>query len=635
MSPSEAVREETRGQRDLQRPETLAAQVHLLFSNAKLGAGVTAIAATVLVRLQWNVLSHDRVVWWWLYMLAVSTLRWTLAARFARASPEYSQIGKWRAAITVLSGLAGAGWGGAGIILYPQGHLTHQVFLVFVLGGMMLGAASVMAARPEAFLAFLIPAGSIPAVRLVFEGDNTHIAMGSLAVLFTFAVVMTAYSHYRGIDSSLRLQYENSSLVTSLQGAKEQTEALNEVLERRVQERTAELRRSAEQLRAEIAQRERMEGELLQARKLESIGVLAGGIAHDFNNFLTVMQGNVELAMTQLPPGDPVQQTLKKTVSACQGAALLSSQLLTFAKGGAPVRRVISIGDLVKDAVQLARAGSSVGILLEVASDLWLAEADPGQISQVLHNIFLNAREATSESGIVEVRAGNVVLPNHGDAERRVRILIRDHGCGIPDDILPRIFDPYFTTKPGATGLGLATAYAIVAKHNGQLHVESKPGHGSVFMIDLPAASQSPEPLHPATAGVEAGTGWILAMDDEEGIRHLLEAVLGRLGYDVQTARDGAEAIALYQAAQAEGRRFDVVLLDVTVGGGMGGVEAAGKLKAIDPSSRLIVSSGYSDAAVMSEFARFGFDAVLPKPWTGAEISSVLRRVLRPDCRVE
>ncbi len=222
-----------------------------------------------------------------------------------------------------------------------------------------------------------------------------------------------------------------------------------------MRERTAELQQTTERLRAEIQQREEVEEELLRARKLESIGVLAGGIAHDFNNFLTVVQGNVEMAKMQLGRNEPVRNILERTGKACERAALLSSQLLTFAKGGVPVRQLVSIAKLLMDAVELARAGSQTSIQVSIADDLRCAEVDPGQIGQVLHNILLNARQAMAERGIIEVRAENVVLAGAPGGDTRVRITIRDYGCGIPFDALPQIFDPYFTTKPGGARAGV------------------------------------------------------------------------------------------------------------------------------------------------------------------------------------
>ena len=586
--------------------------------------------------LQWTVISKIRIIAWCVYMALVSIFRFIVARRYWRASPETAELAKWRAALTIGVGLAGVGWGLAGMFLYPQAHLINQVFLLFVLGGMMLGAASLTAPRPEAFLWFLIPTGLPAAIRLLVEGDEIHFAMGLLCVVYTLATLITTGRIYRTVESSIVLQFANYDLVDELRSANQETEALNQALEERVEERTAELHKSTEQLRAEIVQREQAEEELLRARKLESLGVLAGGIAHDFNNFLTVVQGNLEVAKSRLDTGEGARRFLDQAGHACQRAAALSSQLLTFAKGGDPVRRVVSIARLVTDAVQLAGSGSSVRMDVTIADGLWFANVDPSQMGQVLHNILVNAQQAMPGGGTIDVRAENVTRPTGSeDSDPWIRISIRDSGGGISDEIVERIFDPYFTTKPGGSGLGLATAYAIVTKHGGNLSVDSTSNAGTVFMIDLPASRETSPPQAPAVAPLRAGTERLLVMDDVEDLRVLFKAVLGLLGYDVQTARDGEEAIALYEAARANGTRFDAVLLDLTVIGGMGGVETAAKLKELDPSLKLIVSSGYSDAPVMSGFRDYGFDAVILKPWTVSEISEVLRRVLTARPRSE
>src|SRR3984957_10374822 len=548
--------------------QILSEQLKLLYANANLGVLVNIVAATILAGLQWGIISQPVVIGWGLYIPLVSIARFSIARRYWQASPGPEDIARWRNIFTTGVAFAGAGWGAAGFLLYSPAHINSQVFLIFVLGGMMLGASSVLAPRPEAFLTFLIPVGLLPAIRLFVQADKTHIAMGLLASVFTLATLVTTRRIYSLVESSLRLQIENRDLVEDLRTANHQTAALNLVLERRVQERTAELQQSTEQLRDEIAQRQQTEEELLRARKLESIGVLAGGIAHDFNNFLTVVQGNIEVAKGQLTPSEPAQEFLDQAASACQRAKFLSSQLLTFAKGGAPVRRVVSIAQLVTEAVHLARTGSPAGTEVHIAEGLWSAQVDAGQIGQVLHNILINAREAMTGGGTIEVLARNVL---DGDpADPRVRISISDNGCGISEELLRRIFDPYFTTKNGGNGLGLATAYAIVIKHGGHISVDSKSGVGSTFTIDLPASLEAP--LSPASTAValETGTGRLLVMDDDEALQILFKAVLDHLGYDVQTARDGAEAVALYKAAKAEGKRFDAVLLDLTVAGGVG-----------------------------------------------------------------
>lgn len=612
---------------DSSKEQILSAQLRLLYANADLGVGVSILAATVLAGLQWRVISRPVVIGWWLYMMLVSVVRFAIARRYRNAGSVPNALGRQRIAFTAGVALTSSGWALAGILLYPPSRLSNQLLLIFVLGGMMLGASALLAPRPEAFFTFLVPTGLAPSLRLVMQKDPAHLAMSLLALVFTAATLIATLRLHRMVTSSLRLQLENRDLVENLRAANQQTAALNQDLERRVQERTAELRQSTEQLRAEIAQRQQAEEELLQARKLESLGVLAGGIAHDFNNFLTVVQGNIEVAKAQVNAGKAAEEFLDQAASACQRAAFLSSQLLTFAKGGAPIRRVVSVAQLVTDAVQLARTGSSASIDVMIAEGLWHAEVDPGQIGQVLHNILLNARQAMPSGGTIEVRAVNA--PDNTDGSgARVRISIKDHGRGIDPDVQKRIFDPYFTTKPGGSGLGLATAYAIVLKHGGHISVESVAGEGTTFTLDLPASLDAPQAKETSVASIHTGSERLLVMDDDDTLLILFKAVLTQLGYEVETARDGGEAIALYGTSMAEGRSFDAVLLDLTVTGGIGGLEAAAKLKELDPQSRLIVSSGYSDAPVMSEFRAYGFDAVIPKPWTVPEISSVLRRVL-------
>jgi signal transduction histidine kinase/CheY-like chemotaxis protein len=633
MTPSSSLAEAATHHRDSTNQEILAAQVRLLFGNANLAVASTLVAALVLARLQWQASPHRVILIWWLYMSLISVARFFLARRYWSAAPSSLQARKWGTAFAIGAGLSGVGWGAAGFLLYPGTNFANQVFLTFILGGIMLGSVSILAPWPAAFVAFIVPTGLAPTVGLLGQGGQVHLAMGLLAGVFTVVTLVTTRRLQQTIVSSLKLQFENHDLLEDLQAAKNHADALNEQLEIRVQQRTAELQRSSEQLRAETAQREQVEEELLRARKLESLGVLAGGIAHDFNNFLTVVQGNIELARMELAPDAPVQQILDQTANACARAAFLSSQLLTFAKGGAPVRRLCSVAKLVMDAVHLARAGAQTSIDVNISDDLWFAEVDPSQIGQVLHNILLNARQAMPEGGIIEVHAENV-LESAPTPCARVKISIRDYGCGIPADVLPRIFDPYFTTRPGSSGLGLATAYAIIEKHGGTLSVESKPGGGTLFTIDLPASQEytaHPAPEFPTVASIQTGTGRILIMDDEEALRKLLKTVLTTLGYEVHAARDGAEAIALCEHAIASGCGFDAVLLDLTVSGGMGGVEAAAKLKELDPCLKLIVSSGYSHAPVMADFREYGFDDVIPKPWAIAELSRVLRRVLAPD----
>jgi two-component system, cell cycle sensor histidine kinase and response regulator CckA len=283
--------------------------------------------------------------------------------------------------------------------------------------------------------------------------------------------------------------------------------------------------------------------------------------------------------------------------------------------------------------VDLAQAGAQVTIDLVIAGELWSAEIDIEQISQALHNILLNARQAMPEGGPIEVRAENVVFDADSPplrSGRYVVISVRDHGCGIAPDVLPRIFDPYFTTKHSGSGLGLATVHAIIAKHEGHITVQSMLGVETTVSVFLRACAGARLSESAIGQQLQPGSGRILVMDDEESLRRLLAQILKRLGYEVESAREGAEAIELYQRAKDSGHRFDAVLVDLTIPGGMGGKEVAARLREIDDSVILIVSSGYSNIPIMSDFRRYGFDDVISKPWTPLQLSQVLRRYTAP-----
>ncbi len=605
-------------------------QILLLYANAPLGAGIGFCVAAVLAYLQWAVIPHRIVAAWLAYMAAVSLARFVLARLF-REAPDQNQP-KWGSALSVGAFLAGSGWAAACYLLYPKTDFPHQVLLALLIGGMMLGAVSLLAPRLEVLLAFVIPAGLSVTTRFLTGENQAYPAVALLGVVFTVNIVTTGWSIYRTVERSLVLRFRNEELLERLQKANRETEILNQQLEMRVAERTSELHEANERLHREIDQRKQAEDELLRARKLESLGVLVGGIAHDFNNFLTVVQGNIDFARMELDPGNPVQQSLEQVAHACSRAAALASQLLTFSKGGAPVRRVSSARRLVEDAVSLARAGANVSIGVDIDENLWAADIDAEQTSHALHNILLNARQAMPEGGLIEVRAENFVAEEGAvslSPGKYVRVAVRDYGSGIPGEVLPRIFDPYFTTKRSGSGLGLATAHAIVTKQSGHISVESMVGQGTEFDIYLPATEQAPSGDEPrAGAAASGGSGRILVMDDEEPLRRLLARVLTGAGYEVTCAADGAEAVAKFEEARAAGRSFEAVLLDLTVRGGMGGKDAAAKLREIDARACLIVSSGYSEAPVLAEFRKFGFDAALQKPWKPAELTHDLQKII-------
>ena len=384
----------------------------------------------------------------------------------------------------------------------------------------------------------------------------------------------------------------------------------------------------------DITEHKAMEQERLKGQKIESLGVLAGGIAHDFNNILTAVIGNLSLAKDLARPEAPLYRNLVETEKAAARARDLTQQLLTFSRGGAPVKRTVSLGALITDSVTFVLRGSNVRCDFAVAGDLWPAAVDEGQFSQVLSNLTLNACQAMPDGGVVHLEAVNQVL-TAADAHalppgRYIRLSIRDQGIGIAAEHLPKIFDPYYTTKPSGNGLGLATAYSIISRHGGRISVDSRPGAGAAFHILLPASEERIEITPTAAAGsVPAGAGGrILVMDDEAIVREVVGPMLRHLGFTVDLACDGHEALERYRAGMEAGRPYDAIIMDLTIPGGMGGKEAIGKLLALDPGARAIVSSGYSSDPVMADFAAYGFAGVVAKPFDLAALGGVLDKVL-------
>jgi len=383
----------------------------------------------------------------------------------------------------------------------------------------------------------------------------------------------------------------------------------------------------------DITDRRKMEEEILKSTKLESVGILAGGIAHDFNNILTGIIGNISIAKMYVSSQDKVYDILTKMEKASFQAKNLTHQLLTFAKGGAPVKKVSSIKALIEDSTIFALRGSNVKPEFLLAKDLWNAEIDEGQISEVINNLVINANQAMPEGGVIKVLAENVnvdnsdVLPIRGG--KYVKIKIEDNGIGIPEEYLQKIFDPFFTTKQEGSGLGLSTTYSIIKKHDGYIDVKSDIGKGTSFYIYIPASEQDVlESDDLDFKSIKKGRGRILVMDDEELVRKVLEEMLKIIGYKVEFARDGLEALKKYRKAKEREKVFDCVILDLTIPGGMGGKELIKELVEIDSEVKAIVSSGYSNDPIMSNYRDYGFSGVVPKQYEIKELSKVLYKVI-------
>ena len=376
---------------------------------------------------------------------------------------------------------------------------------------------------------------------------------------------------------------------------------------------------------------QRLDEERQKASKLESVGLLAGAIAHDFNNILTAIMGNISLAKLHSAAGEQIFDRLTEAERAALWAKDLTQQLLTFSKGGAPVKRPLEIGSVVRDSAEFACRGSHV--LCEVTvHDAIVVEADEGQIRQVIHNLVLNAQQAMPTGGRVRVTVKESTEPLSGGRTlppgRYAEIMCVDEGVGISGEHMDKIFDQYFTTKQKGSGLGLATSYSIVRKHQGLITVESKAGQGAEFRIYLPLSEKATEPANVSDAAARGGHGRILIMDDESFIRDVLGRLFTHFGYEVGYAKDGTEAIAAYRSAVDEDRPYHLVIMDLVIPGGMGGREAIKRLLDLDPEAKVIVSSGYSNDPIMANYKKYGFCEAVAKPYKNEDLRTIVQRVL-------
>ncbi len=390
----------------------------------------------------------------------------------------------------------------------------------------------------------------------------------------------------------------------------------------------------------DITEKRKHEEELLKAQHLESIGILAGGIAHDFNNILAAIQGNISLAKLYSAPDSRSYEKLIDTEHSIERAKDLTRQLLTFSIGGAPLKKVMSIYNILKDSVNFYLSGSDIRGEFFIPAPLWLVEIDEGQISQVINNIIINAIQAMQRAGVITIEAHNIdtekdraLLSGHTfkiTPGRYVMISIEDRGVGIPPEHLPRIFDPYFSLKDKGTGLGLATSYSIIKRHNGYIDVKSEPGCGTTVFLYLPASMAEKEIIvePEAEARPITGKGRVLIMDDDASILRVCGELVRNLGYEALFARNGSETIDLYTESMKQGSKIDAIIMDLTIPGGMGGRDCVRRLIEIDPGVKAIVSSGYSNDPVMADYANYGFCGVILKPYRMEQLGRALHEAL-------
>lgn len=366
--------------------------------------------------------------------------------------------------------------------------------------------------------------------------------------------------------------------------------------------------------------------------RLESLGVLAGGIAHDFNNLLSGLFTNFELLGATIAPASPSQVYLSRIVSSFDRARALTRQLLTFAKGGVPLRTAGRLSKELREGVEFVLSGSSIDADYDLASDLSLCEYDSNMISQVINNLSINAVQAMPNGGTIHVKASNVVLGPKNDGHLApgpyVEVVIRDHGEGIPPEVLPRIFDPFFTTKSSGVGLGLATSHSILAKHDGTITVESEPGVGTTFRFYLPVLG-TPSAAPPVPRAEFSPGGSILIVDDDVEVRESLGEMVLQLGFDPTLVADGQAALALLGPSPTE-PRFRAIFMDLTIKGGLGGKQTVRRLREAGLTTPVVVVSGYSDDPVIVSPQDYGFTDGITKPFLRAHLVAVLARVLKP-----
>lgn len=386
----------------------------------------------------------------------------------------------------------------------------------------------------------------------------------------------------------------------------------------------------------DITEKIRTDEELLKMRKLEAVGILAGGIAHDFNNLLTAILGNINLAAQSVPSGDKIHRLLIKAEKASLRATKLTQQLLTMAKGGEPIRETASISQVIKDSADFVLHGGKAELKLEIPDNLWLVDIDRGQVGQVVQNLIINARQAMPEAGIIVISCANIESIRGEDpapllpiTEKYVRISIADSGVGIPEAIMGKIFDPYFSTKQMGSGLGLSITHSIIRKHGGDITVRSEAGKGTTFNVYLPVSAEKilVEKSLAALPTLPPDTK-ILVMDDDKLVLEVVGEMLAYLGCEAVFAASGGEAIELFRQARERGRPFDLVILDMTIPGGMGGQEAAAIILKEAPATRLVVASGYSTDPVLANYQHYGFAAAIAKPFRIEELSVIIKDVL-------
>ncbi|HEY8574330.1 response regulator [Phenylobacterium sp.] len=432
-----------------------------------------------------------------------------------------------------------------------------------------------------------------------------------------------------------------SVMETALRGRRRQYEARDlireirlgeEMLERRVADRTAELESANRQLAAQIAERERIESVLRQAQRLEAVGQLTSGVAHDFNNLLMVVLGNVR--QMQKSESDPAtQRRLQMIAEAAERGGLLTGQMLAFSRRQKLEPRAVDLNDIVVGMHDLLHStmGGSVQIETRLQTELWPAMIDPTQIELVILNLAINARDAMQVGGGIVVETGNVTLgpplrPEEPPAGEYVMVCVSDNGSGMTDDVLAKVFEPFFTTKEvgKGSGLGLSQVFGVAKQSGGGVRIMTTVGAGTSVSVFLPRAqvapehATAPEAVRPETARKDIK---VLVVDDDSAVREVTAGILADLGYGVIEAGSGGAALDLLDREDG----IDVLLLDFAMPG-MNGAEVAREARSRRPDVPILFVTGYADTEALEEA---GQDGILRKPYVERDLAEKLRAALK------
>ena len=603
--------------------QIFADQVQVLYRGARDASLVTVVNGAFIAYIQRDVIPSFILVPCIAYLLLAAFGRIGLAYRYWRAPDRMEAAPRWHRRYVVATGLLGLGWGAAGYLLFPVESIAHQMFLVFVLAGMVSGAAAYLPASKPAFLSFVLPLLVPLTLRLLTMGDEVHLFMGIMAVLYGAALWATAWRTHVTIVASLDLRHENRELIAYLTDAKEKADRLN-----------ADLTAEIDQRRQTEAALKQSEAQLLQSQKMEAVGKLAGGIAHEFNNILQVIKGYCYFLLPGLAQQEALRRDVEGIEQSADRAADLTKQLLAFSRRQVIMPRVLDLNAIIVEQHRMLDRliGESIKLGVELAPDLPRVKADPAQIGQVVLNLVNNARDAMPTGGRLAIATARLILSEGAPGEYRgiprgvyAMVTVRDTGCGMPPEIVERIFEPFFTTKEvgKGTGLGLSTVYGLIAQIGGYIRVASRPGQGTCFTILLPAVVQTTDDLglEKPSDGPLTGSETILLAEDEPAVRQVLQTALRAKGYRVLEAENGQAALRLCQSHVGP---VHLAVVDLVMPE-MGGRDLVRHLIVRYPNLKVLYMSGYTDQPVDLQEQPDLIKAFLQKPFS----SEVLLRAVR------